>query len=76
MSPVAQHVRRPLCTLVELRGAPGSEPGERMNGINWTIWNSMRPDPARDCSLAALMDLLSGAPPSERAQEGPSLLTT
>lgn len=72
MRPVAQHVRRRLCTLVELRGDPGIESGERTSAIDWTIWNSIRPDPARDGSLAALLDLLSGASPSDPAQEGSS----
>jgi len=75
MRPVAQHVRRRLCTLAELRDDPGIESGERTSAIDWTIWNSIRPDPARDGSLAALLDLLSGAPPSEPAQEGSSFPT-
>lgn len=63
-----QHVRRRLCTLSELRAGPGTPQEERANTIDWTIWNSIRPDSAAsDGSVDPLMDLLAEASDSNES---------
>jgi len=66
----AQHIRRNLCDLSELRDGRRLSDVDRTDNLDWTTWNSIRPDSTeKDGSIEPLMELLSGIPTSNPSPE-------